>query len=103
LSDGLSDNVKAVRHELERVQKRRDIELALKDARIKELEDETRDLMLFLDTQAKLETNEALAEEIAGGTVVGVNADSPNAHDDKPSRDSTHARLQAKIKTRSPR
>jgi BRCA1-associated protein len=103
LSDGLSDNVKAVRHELERVQKRRDIELALKDARIKELEDETRDLMLFLDTQAKLETNEALAEEIAGGTVVGVNADSPNAHDDKPSRDSTHARLQAKLKTRSPR
>jgi BRCA1-associated protein len=103
LSDGLADNVKAVRHELERVQKRRDIELALKDARIKELEDETRDLMLFLDTQAKLETNEALAEEIAGGTVVGVNADSPNAHDDKPSRDSTHARLQAKIKTRSPR
>ena len=103
LSDGLADNVKAVRHELERVQKRRDIELALKDARIKELEDETRDLMLFLDTQAKLETNEALAEEIAGGTVVGVNADSPNAHDDKPSRDSTHARLQAKLKTRSPR
>ena len=103
LSDGLADNVKAVRLELERVEKRKEIELAIKDTTIKTLTEENRDLMLFLDTQMKIKSNDALAEEIAGGTVIGTNPDSPNAEMNKPARDSTHARLQEKLKSRSPR
>jgi len=79
MSDTLAENVEAFKMELARSEKRKTVELALKDARIKELEEENRDLMLFLDTSSKLSTDTALAEEISGGTVVGIDTDTkPN-------------------------
>lgn len=57
------------------VEKCKMIELVIKDVRIKEFEEENCDLMLFLDTSNKLSVDASLAEEIVGGTVVGIDID----------------------------
>ncbi len=94
MSDTLAENVEAFKTELARAEKRKTVELALKDARIKELEEENRDLMLFLDTSSKLSTDTALAEEISGGSVVGIDTDTKPK---EPARSATHERLRDKI------
>lgn len=94
MSDTLAENVEAFKTELARAEKRKTVELALKDARIKELEEENRDLMLFLDTSSKLSTDTALAEEISGGTVVGIDTDTKPK---EPARNATHERLRDRI------
>jgi BRCA1-associated protein len=100
LSDSLTENVTAYKSEIEQMEKRKRIELGLKDTRIRELEEANRDLMLFLDASNKLSTDDALADEIAGGTVVGIDTDaSPSSR--KPSRNPTHERLQEKLNARS--
>ena len=95
LSDTLAENVETLRAEATRAEKRKTIELAIKDARIKELEEENRDLMLFLDTSNKLSVDASLAEEIAGGTVVGIDTDT--TPEPTPSRNRTHERLKGKV------
>jgi len=99
MSDTLAENVEAFKMELARSEKRKTVELALKDARIKELEEENRDLMLFLDTSSKLSTDTALAEEISGGTVVGIDTDSKPK---EPARNATHERLRDRIDRNRP-
>lgn len=101
MCDSLSENVQAYKTQLERAEKRKGVELALKDARIKELEDENRDLMLFLDTSSKLQTDSSLAEDIAGGTIVGIDTDTtPSKSSSSPARNATHERLRGKIEDR---
>jgi BRCA1-associated protein len=99
MSDTLAENVEAFKMELARSEKRKTVELALKDARIKELEEENRDLMLFLDTSSKLSTDTALAEEISGGTVVGIDTDTKPK---EPARNATHERLRDRIDRNRP-
>jgi len=99
MSDTLAENVEAFKMELARSEKRKTVELALKDARIKELEEENRDLMLFLDTSSKLSTDTALAEEISGGTVVGIDTDTKPK---EPARNATHERLRDRIDQNRP-
>jgi BRCA1-associated protein len=99
MSDTLAENVEAFKTELARSEKRKTVELALKDARIKELEEENRDLMLFLDTSSKLSTDTALAEEISGGTVVGIDTDTKPK---EPARNATHERLRDRIDRNRP-
>lgn len=99
MSDTLAENVEAFKMELARSEKRKTVELALKDARIKELEEENRDLMLFLDTSSKLSTDTALAEEISGGTVVGIDTDT---RPKEPARNATHERLRDRIDQNRP-
>ena len=99
MNDTLAENVEAFKMELARSEKRKTVELALKDARIKELEEENRDLMLFLDTSSKLSTDTALAEEISGGTVVGIDTDTKPK---EPARNATHERLRDRIDRNRP-
>ena len=98
LCDTLGENVEAFKAQGERAEKRKTVEIRLKDARIKELEDENRDLMLFLDTSSKLHVG-GEADEIAGGTIVGVDPDAP-AKSSSPARNPTHERLRSKLEDR---
>jgi BRCA1-associated protein len=95
LGDSLAENVETLRTAATRAEKRREIELSIKNAAIKDLEEENRDLMLFLDTSNKLNVDASLAEQIAGGTIVGVDADTTS--EPTPSRNPTHERLKSKV------
>jgi BRCA1-associated protein len=66
-----------------------------RDAKIHDLEEQVRDLMLFLDAQSKIEQATAEGEEIEGGTVIGVGDGEVG-----PSRGAAHGRLQSKLASR---
>ena len=95
LSDTLEENVGAFKSENEKLAKRKEIELSLKDARIRELEEANRDLMLFLDASNKLSAD----EDVAGGTVVGIDREGKPRDEDE-ARNPTHERLREKLKSR---
>jgi BRCA1-associated protein len=95
LSDTLEENVGAFKSENEKLTKRKEIELSLKDARIRELEEANRDLMLFLDASNKLSAD----EDVAGGTVVGIDREGKPRDEDE-ARNPTHERLREKLKSR---
>ena len=95
LSDTLEENVGAFKSENEKLTKRKKIELSLKDARIRELEEANRDLMLFLDASNKLSAD----EDVAGGTVVGIDREG-RPRDEDEARNPTHERLREKLKSR---
>lgn len=88
-----------------------------KNERIRELEEQVRDLMVFLDAREKAEAAAAVAPDAAdgsgndarapsgasirGGSVLGVGPGPAVAGaDDAPSRSDTHARLQKKLAAR---
>jgi len=95
LSDTLEENVDTFRNENEKLAKRKEIELSLKDARIRELEETNRDLMLFIDASNKLSVD----ENIAGGTVVGIDREGKPRDEDE-ARNPTHERLRERLKSR---
>ena len=74
--------------------------------KIRDLEEQVRDLMVFLDARGKISANEITAtggagaggDTIEGGSVLGV-GDAPPP----PSRDASHARLQSKLASRRKR
>ena len=82
-----------------------------KDERIRDLEEQVRDLMVFLDAREKVAA-EAVApgggngsrdgpsESIRGGSVLGVAGPAVPGADDAPSRSGVHARLQKKLAAR---
>ena len=62
---------------------------------MRDLEEQVRDLMVFLDAQSKIEQATAEGEQLEGGSVVGV-----GDGDVGPSRGGVHARLQNKLASR---
>lgn len=82
-----------------------------KDERIRDLEEQVRDLMVFLDAREKVAAEAVVAgggngseegpsESIRGGSVLGVANPAVPGADDAPSRSGTHARLQKKLAAR---
>jgi BRCA1-associated protein len=82
-----------------------------KDERIRDLEEQVRDLMVFLDAREKVAaeavaagtgngSEEGPSESIRGGSVLGVANPAVPGADDAPSRSGTHARLQKKLAAR---
>jgi BRCA1-associated protein len=82
-----------------------------KDERIRDLEEQVRDLMVFLDAREKVAAEAVVAgggngseegpsESIRGGSVLGVAGPAVPGADDAPSRSGTHARLQKKLAAR---
>jgi BRCA1-associated protein len=97
LNDTLLENQRQLRASLDAAEdKSRDARDA-KDAKIVDLEEQVRDLMVFLDAQTRLgeETGAGGGDVIGGGDVVGV-----GDGDEPPSRDAAHARLQGKLRAR---
>ena len=92
LNDTLLSNQRAFRDELDAARAGSSSSAAAKDAKIADLEEQVRDLMVFLDAQSKVEAATAEGDVIEGGTVVGVGDGA-----DAPTRDAAHARLRDKL------
>ena len=94
LNDTLLSNQRAFRAELDAARAGSSSSAAAKDAKIADLEEQVRDLMVFLDAQSKVEAATAEGDVIQGGDVVGV------GDGDAPTRDAAHARLREKLLAR---
>ena len=67
-----------------------------KEAQVRDLEEQVRDLMVYLDAQSKVAEATAEGGQLEGGSVVGVGEGAGPG----PSRGANHARLQNKLEGR---
>jgi BRCA1-associated protein len=96
LNDTLLENQRQLRASLDAAEDKSRDSRDAKDAKIVDLEEQVRDLMVFLDAQTRLgEETGTGGDVIDGGDVVGV-----GDGEEPPSRDAAHARLQGKLRAR---
>ena len=95
LNDTLLTNQKDYMSKLKEVEGRSELEIKARDEKISDLEEQVRDLMVFLDAQSKIEKASAEGEVIEGGSVLGVGDGELG-----PSRGGVHERLQKKMAAR---
>ena len=95
LNDTLLENQRQLRANLDATEAKLNEANETNDAKIRDLQEQVRDLMVFIEAQSKLAEGTDGGDSIEGGDVVGV-----SDGDAAPSRDAAHARLQSKLRAR---
>ena len=95
LNDTLLENQRQLRANLDATEAKLNEANEATDAKIRDLQEQVRDLMVFIEAQSKLAEGTKGGDSIEGGDVVGV-----SDGDVAPSRDAAHARLQSKLRAR---
>ena len=70
LNETLLANQKSYKFKMKEVEDATEGKLRERDAKVRELEEQVRDLMIFLDAQSKIEAATAEGEEMEGGSVM---------------------------------